>query len=339
VTFNNWSSADYGAIGFAESLEISCNTFYFQLGWELETRFGVSLESGDETEKFQDYLHKAGFGEPTGVDLPFEGDGLVPDKAWLDAYCETAQTEGCQYGWLPGYTVNMSIGQGSLEATPLQMANAYSSIVNGGDVLVPHIGTALGKPAENPEEADIGDEPVPALTEPEPSLSPSVSPSPSPSGATPTSAASPADATDASDLDVGEDVAPTPERIIKTFKTEVARQLPLDAAELAVLRAGLEDVVSGANGTAVGAFSGFPLERVQVAGKTGTAQIGGTDFNRAWFVGYAPADEPEYVISVYMNYAGHGGESAAPVAREIFEGIFNIDDASDVQVTAGDVSG
>jgi len=338
VTFSNWSSANYGAIGFAESLEISCNTFYFQLGWELETRFGVSLESGDETEKFQDYLRKAGFGKPTGIDLPFEGDGLVPDKKWLDAYCETAQTEGCQFGWLPGYTVNMSIGQGSLEATPLQMANAYASLVNGGKVMVPHIGAALGKPAESPDDADIGNEPAPAITEPEPSETPSASPTPSPSGSiNPSATTSPS--ASASPEPTADPAKPTPEKIIRTFKAEVAEQLPLDQTELSVLQAGLEDVVSGDSGTAVGAFAGFPLDRIPVAGKTGTAQIGGTDFNRAWFVGYAPANNPEYVISVYMNYAGHGGESAAPVAREIFEGIFGIEDTGDVQVTAGDVSG
>ncbi|MBA2725871.1 MAG: hypothetical protein H0U53_07775, partial [Actinobacteria bacterium] len=336
VTFHNWSSADYGQIGLAESLEISCNTFYFQLGWEMEKRFGIGLASGDETEKFQDYLHRAGFGDPTGIDLPFEGDGLVPDEKWLDAYCEAVPSPECDIGWLPGYTVNMSIGQGSLEATPLQMANAYSAIVNGGDVIVPHVGAALGEPAVDPAEADLGDEPSPTVSEPEaavPSDSPSSSPSPSPSGETatpsPTGSATPTETS----------AVATPERYIRRFKTKVANRLPLNDQELAVLQTGLEDVVSGDSGTAVGAFSGFPLDRFPVAGKTGTAQVGGTDFNRAWFVGYAPADDPQYVISVYMNYAGHGGESAAPVAREIFEGIFNIDDTGDVQVTAGDASG
>ncbi|MPZ70116.1 MAG: penicillin-binding protein 2, partial [Actinobacteria bacterium] len=63
------------------------------------------------------------------------------------------------------------------------------------------------------------------------------------------------------------------------------------------------------------------------AGKTGTAQIGDStsDRNFAWFVSYAPADNPEYVIAVCLYQAGHGGESAAPVARQIYEGIYNLD--------------
>jgi len=64
-----------------------------------------------------------------------------------------------------------------------------------------------------------------------------------------------------------------------------------------------------------------------VAGKTGTAQYSATsDLNRAWFVSYAPADDPQYVIAVYLDQAGHGGESAAPIARQIYEGIFQIDE-------------
>lgn len=336
VTFSNWSGIDYGAIGFAESLEISCNTFYYQLGWEMEERFGIGLSSGDDTEKFQGYLRKAGFGKPTGVDLPFEGDGLVPDEKWLDAYCEAVESPDCELGWLPGYTVNMSIGQGSLEATPLQMANAYASIVNGGNVMVPHVGAALGKPAVDPDEADIGTEPVVATPAPGVSVSATPTPTPSPSGSgaatgSPTASASPSPSAAPDE--------PTPEEILKTFKPKVATKLPLDVNELEVLKQGLEDVVSGDSGTAVGAFSGFPLTEIPVAGKTGTAQVGGTDFNRAWFVGYAPATDPEYVISVYMNYAGHGGESAAPVARAVLEGIYGIGDGTGVQIISGDSSG
>jgi penicillin-binding protein 2 len=90
----------------------------------------------------------------------------------------------------------------------------------------------------------------------------------------------------------------------------------------------------GANGTAAGAFAGFPLDEYPVAGKTGTAQIGSVDsgLNYAWFVSYAPADDPDYVVSVYLAKAGHGGESAAPVAREVFEGLFGIDDETEVSL-------
>ncbi|MGH2694214.1 MAG: penicillin-binding transpeptidase domain-containing protein, partial [Actinomycetota bacterium] len=79
-------------------------------------------------------------------------------------------------------------------------------------------------------------------------------------------------------------------------------------------------------------FAGFPTDRFPLAGKTGTAQIGETDLNYAWFISYAPADAPEYVIAAYLERAGHGGESAAPIARQIYEGIFGIDQETDVRL-------
>ena len=124
------------------------------------------------------------------------------------------------------------------------------------------------------------------------------------------------------------------EEILREIEPKAVGKLPLDPAEIGVIREGLEDVVMGANGTAAGAFAGYPLDRYPVAGKTGTAQIGESEanVNYAWFVSYAPADDPQYVVSVYLAKAGHGGESAAPVAREIYEGLFGIDDETGVSL-------
>ena len=95
---------------------------------------------------------------------------------------------------------------------------------------------------------------------------------------------------------------------------------------------GLVDVISGSQGTAAYAFSGFPTSTYPLAGKTGTAEIGETGLNDAWFVTYGLAEAPEYVIAVMVQEAGHGGESAAPIARQIWEAIFGIDTKTDVQL-------
>jgi penicillin-binding protein 2 len=81
--------------------------------------------------------------------------------------------------------------------------------------------------------------------------------------------------------------------------------------------AGLKGVVSG-EGTAAGAFAGFPFNRMTVAGKTGTAQVAKKQ-DTALFVGFAPADNPQYVVAVVMEESGFGGSVAAPVARRILE--------------------
>ncbi|CAN5524631.1 penicillin-binding protein 2 [soil metagenome] len=280
VPFPNWTSADYGAIGFSESLEVSCDTFYYQLGWDLESAFGVSLESGDESERFQSYIRRAGFDRETGIDLANESEGEVPDQAWCEELFEATDGDTCAYGWLPGYTVNMAVGQGDLLVSPLQMAVTYAAIANGGKIVEPRLGMALGTTDDDGNE-----------------------------------------------------------EILREFKPKVVGRLPLDEAELGVIHQGLIDVVSSDQGTAAGAFAGFPSDLYPIAGKTGTAQIGEqVELNRAWFLSYAPADDPRYVVAVYLEKAGHGGESAAPVARQVYEGLFGIDKKTEVQL-AEDNSG
>jgi penicillin-binding protein 2 len=259
-------------MGFARSLELSCDTFYYQLGWELEDAYGAA--DGDSTERFQKYARAAGFGHPTGIDLPYEAAGRVPDEAWCDAVRKETDGALCRFGWLPGYTINMAIGQGDLVVTPLQMAVTYGAIANGGDVVRPHLAASFGRP----------------------------------------------------DPDTGV------EETIKTVEPEVVDHLGLSDADLAVIHEGLEGVVSGGEGTATAAFAGFPLDKYPLAGKTGTAQLGTTDLNDSWFVSYGPTTDPQYVIAVYLEKAGHGGESAAPIARQIWEGIFGLDNDTHVKL-------
>jgi penicillin-binding protein 2 len=331
VAFPNWTSADFGTMGFSRSLEVSCDTFYYQLGWDMEERWGAA--NGDGSERFQDFLRLLGFDEPTGVDLPGEIGGTVPDERWLEELCVAlGDTSELCSTWLPGYSVNMAIGQGDLIATPLQMAVNYASVLNGGRILRPRVGDHFGEPPSDrsePESLPSVDPLVETTATPSPTATASPSPTAS-SSASPTASPSPtASATPETGAEARTNL--DDEKVTGRIKTKTVERLPLDEVEMSMLRQGLEDVVMGPEGTAAGAFAGFPLDQFPVAGKTGTAQIGETDYNRAWFVSYAPADDPQYVVAVYLNYAGHGGESAAPVAREIFEGIFNLDaDTGDV---------
>ena len=282
VVFRNWTSAYNESMGFAESLETSCDTFYYELGWRMESAFGPPESAGgDGTERFQKYARMAGFNKETGVDLPGEAEGRVPDEAWLDEYCENIESEGCDLGWLPGYTVNMSIGQGDLVVTPMQMAVTTAAIANGGRLVEPRLAARFER--ETLEGVEVTREIEPTLR----------------------------------------------------------RKLPLDATELGVIHQGLVDVVSGSEGTARGAFAGFPLDEFPIAGKTGTAQLRteDNDDNDAWFVSYAPADAPQYVVAAYVEKTSlHGGSIAAPIAREIYEAILGLDDEAEVQV-AEDSSG
>lgn len=88
----------------------------------------------------------------------------------------------------------------------------------------------------------------------------------------------------------------------------------------AAMRAGFEAAVSSSSGTASQAFAGFPLRKVPVAGKTGTAQVTGKQ-DTSWFAAYEPANAPKYVIVAVLEESGFGAAVAAPVVRRIIEGM------------------
>ncbi len=98
------------------------------------------------------------------------------------------------------------------------------------------------------------------------------------------------------------------------------RDLGLTPALRQPILEGLKGVVAREEGTAFYAFNGFPNDTFPVAGKTGTAQVA-KKHDTAVFAAFAPADAPQYAISVVMEEAGFGGTSAAPVARRILQGI------------------
>jgi penicillin-binding protein 2 len=260
------NSGDRGSLGFVEALEVSCNTFFYQLGWRMEDRFGPL--NGDGTLMFQRFARSIGMGHVTGIDLPYESPGVVPDPKT----CRERKT--CPDGWLPGYSINMAVGQGDLLATPLQMAVAFGALANGGNVLEPQIAKEVVRTG----------------------------------------------------VDGGEEV-------VKEFPPNIKTTINLEPEEYAVIRQGLQEVTGGGLGTANDAFVGFP---VSVAGKTGTAQVGEAilDVSHSWFVSYAPAEDPQYVVAVYVEKGGIGGEVAAPIAREIYEGIF-LEGDRDASVSIG----
>jgi penicillin-binding protein 2 len=103
------------------------------------------------------------------------------------------------------------------------------------------------------------------------------------------------------------------------------RTLPYTQAELDYVMNAL-NTVTQSGGTASTAFAGFPLSEVPVAGKTGTAQRPPFQ-DTSWFAAMVPAGDPQYVIIAMVEQGGHGSISAAPIVRQIIEGLFGIDSA------------
>jgi len=116
---NCFVTSGHGAINFEDSLAHSCDVVYYMLG----DRLGI--------KRLSNYCRLFGLGAPTGLDLPAETGGILPTPAWKRKWVEDE--------WYQGDTVNMSIGQGFLVVTPLQMAVATAAVANGGQVVRPHV--------------------------------------------------------------------------------------------------------------------------------------------------------------------------------------------------------
>jgi penicillin-binding protein 2 len=126
IDFENAGGASHGSIAMEKALEVSSDVFYYTLGDRLYPG-----------TKLQRWAHELGIGRESGIDLPGEQPGLLPTPAWRNQLYREKLTDR---PWSAGDNVNLAVGQGDLQADPLQMAVAYATIANGGEVPHPHVG-------------------------------------------------------------------------------------------------------------------------------------------------------------------------------------------------------
>jgi penicillin-binding protein 2 len=273
-----------------KALVKSCDTIFYRFAEEMWRADGGLHPVANPRDWMQTMARRFGFGVRTGVDLPNESAGRVPDRAWKlarwkstresdcahaktgypgvadqarAAYLRALAAENCRGGavWWAGDAANFSIGQGDVLTTPLQLARAYAALANGGTVFSPRIGKAVTRP----------------------------------------------DGT-----------------VVRTITPPVTGRIPVSGQVLDFIRRALAEVPK--TGTAAKAFDGFPFSRISVAGKTGTAEAYGKE-DTSWFASFAPARNPQYVVVVMVSRAGKGADVAAPAARRIWEGIYGLKDA------------
>ncbi|KPK72949.1 hypothetical protein AMJ87_03285 [candidate division WOR_3 bacterium SM23_60] len=205
----------HGSLNLYRAIVHSCDIYFYQLGRYIGIDTLISRVS------------QLGFGRKTNIDIPMEKAGLLPDRGWYEK----------QYGknWTDGHIFNLSIGQGDLLVTPLQLACAYSVFANNGAIVTPHV-------------------------------------------------------------------------IRKS--TPLHDTTTLSAEALATVKKALRAVVT--TGTAQLAN----VHGCEICGKTGTAQNPHGD-DHSIFVGYDPADEPDILVVLIVENAGHGGSVAAPIVGKI----------------------
>jgi len=165
--FKNFESGSHGYIGFDQALQLSCNTFFYRVGYELWQRAGGDDAGPRADAVLADMAKRFGFGRDTGIDLPGEASGRVADPRWKlaywksmrDYYCEVAEEPGNDYlhvfarefcvegfRFRAGDAVNFVIGQGDTVITPMQLAVAYAALANGGTVYAPRVAKAVMSP-------------------------------------------------------------------------------------------------------------------------------------------------------------------------------------------------
>jgi len=239
----------HGAVDFTHALGASCDVFYYQAGAQL----GADL--------IAKWGRRLGLGAPTGLDVAGEVPGVIPDVAWHDA-----RVPG---GYQKGMAVNLAIGQGDVNVTPMQQLVFYGALATG----------TIWKPQVVLRIEDVDG------------------------------------------------------KVVKEFAPEVRGRPELKASTRQTVLKGLLAAVNEPYGTAY--LSRNP--DVQVAGKTGTAQVvklGATRLkadqvgyfqrDHAWFAAFAPADDPQIVVVVLNEHSGFGGVKAAPTAAALIRAYFEL---------------
>ncbi len=125
-----WKKSGHGSVDIRSGIKNSCDICFYEIG------YGLFLKLQNIEELLQKYARIFGFGTKTGIDLPYEDGGLVPDRQWKKEYFKSQVEHSV---WFPGDTINMVIGQGYLLTTPLQTAQAYSILANRGVKCTPHV--------------------------------------------------------------------------------------------------------------------------------------------------------------------------------------------------------
>jgi penicillin-binding protein 2 len=247
-TYNCHIKAGHGPVSLREAIRGSCDVFFYSIA----SRIGIDVISKMAT--------RFGLGRKTGIDLLNEASGLMPTESWKKA--ELKQE------WTPGETLSAAIGQGYNLVTPLQLAVAYATFVNGGNLYKPYL--------------------VSQVVDPEGT-------------------------------------------VVERFAPKLISNYKVSPEYLAAIKESMFDVANHPRGTA---YNFVHTPDSLISGKSGTAQVVSMSredlfkpcinlpFERrhhAWFVGYAPKENPEIVVSVIGMHECGGSRSASPVVKAVIQ--------------------
>lgn len=285
--FQNFESKALGRMNMKKAMAVSCDTIWYQIAYDEWVRDGGLKPKSNPN----DYFFKAAEGfqinKKTGIDMPSESAGRLPNREWRkdwyeqnkDFYCnykdrakknqlttfliELAR-ENCLDGdkIRAGDAVNFSIGQGDTVITPLKLTQMYAAIANGGKILRPSIAKA---------------------------------------------------------------VVSTDGKVIKKIEPEQLGTLPATPATLKFLQQSFREVVTAGTGT--GAFAGFPIAvsgKTGTAQVFGRNANGSLKSDTSWFASFGPTQNPRYAVVMMVSQGGFGASVSGVGVRKIYETLFGV---------------
>ena len=279
----------YGSVNVEDALAVSSDAFFYKIGEQ------IFAERGGQPV-LQEELRLFGFGARTGIDLPYESAGRVPDKdSKADLVERGVLAEGESPNYLVGDNVQLAIGQGLLAATPLQLAQAYGTLGNGGSVLRPLVALALLEPG-TPDSDEPG-------------------------------------VADLSQSAVVLDLARV--STIRTIDMPIDYRDPIvRGLQRVITGPGVtSDRYHSTTGEKL--FASYPYDDLPIAGKTGTAQgAASLPWNDSSTFGAFSLDPfRPFTVTAYLEKAGYGSRAAAPVVKCMFMALADAVDIEDVELS------
>ena len=285
--FKNFETKNQGTINMQTAIAVSCDTIWYQIAYDEWVRDGGLRPKSNPNDYFFNAARSFNLGKKTGIDLPDEASGRLPDRQWKnefykqnkDFYCNfqnrakksdltpyliAIAKENCTDGYIirAGDAVNFSIGQGDTLVTPIQLAVAYSAIANGGTLWQPWIARAV--------------------------------------------------------------VSPTG-KVIKEFAPEKLGKTEQTPSDTAFLHKALRSVAT--NGTAAGIFAGYPVQvagKTGTAQDLGRNKNGSAKDDTSWFASFAPADSPQFAVVMVVSQGGFGASVSAVGVKDIYTTLFGV---------------
>lgn len=285
--FKNSDSKPMGRISLKRGIAASCDTLWYQIAFDEWLRDGGLKPKSNTSDFFYNAARQFKLDEKTGIDLPSELTGRLPDRQWRKDWYDANKNYYCNYKDVApakqqtkflielarencidgdkvraGDAVNFSIGQGDTLVTPLKLTQMYAAIANGGTLWKTTVAKAIVK---------------------------------------------------------------TNGSVVRTFKPEVLGRVEADRSTFNFLNASLRAVVT--EGTAAGAFAGFPVAvsgKTGTAQVFGRNWDGSAKDNTSWFASYGPTEKPRFAVVMMVSQGGYGASAAGVGVRKIYETLFGV---------------